>query len=207
MLRPTHQAISVTSSVGASIAMSVPLSGAVAIVVVARQAAMLPDKMEKIFGVKMTNHRTWTHWLLTCFLTGAVLGLMVYGLGYLVEYLMRERLTGSHAHEVLRTIHTASIGGGVIVWIGSTIGTVTHSLADACTLSGVPLFGPFTKKKFWLMPDGLRTRTGDLAKAMKGERMIMTAGEKRWFILAHFMTIFILFLHFAPYMHLDKIQS
>jgi hypothetical protein len=210
MFKPTHQALAVTAATSGAIAMNAPLTGALAIVLIARQCAMIPDKMEKLFRVKMANHRTWTHWLVTCVAAGIALGFIVYGLGYLVEYLMRPRLTGPHAHDLIRSVHVASIGAGVLVGVGATIGAVMHSLADACTIGGVPLLGPFYTKKIWLMPDGLRIGVGQKVQDQFGNTIKtreLTIGEKRWFLLAHATTMFILFLHFAPYMHLDKIQS
>lgn len=207
MFKPTHQAMTYPVSIGGSIALNATLSAAAVIVLTARAGAMIPDKMEKIFGVPQAKHRTWTHWLVTCILAGLSIGLLVYGIGYGTEMIARDRLTGPHAHEVIRVIHQSSIAFGYFIGMGAMIGAVMHSLADACTEGGVPLLGPFYNKKIYLMPAGFRCGVGKKVKDENGKMVKtfeLTAGEKRWFVFSYVMTALILFFHFAPVLHLQQ---
>jgi hypothetical protein len=188
--------------------MSLPIVAAVVVVGTARGCAMLPDKMEKYLFVK--EHRTWTHYLITCLISGVVLGLIVYGLGYGSSELLHSRMCthgahhacDRHARGVIKNVYELGTLGAYLVGMGAMIGAVVHTLADACTLSGTPLLGPFSKKDRHLMPEGMRTRTGEIKTTLlrgKPEPFQMTAGERRWLIMSYVTTAAILFLHFAPY--------
>lgn len=210
MFKPTHQAMAITTAVGGSLAMAAPLPAAIVIVVSARYTAMVPDKMEKLFMVKMSNHRTWTHWLLTCVAAGVAIGLIIYGLGYGSSELIRDRMHGHDGRHLAHIIYISGAGYGVLIGIGAVIGSVMHSLADACTIGGVPLLGPFYRKKIWLMPEGLRCGVGKKVEDEDGKMVrtfYMTPGEKRWYVLSYLTTAAILFLHFASSMHLHGIES
>jgi inner membrane protein len=45
-----------------------------------------------------------------------------------------------------------------------SIGYLSHLLADAMTMSGVPLWWPVGEKRVHVLPPGLRLRTGSLAE-------------------------------------------
>lgn len=208
MLKPTHRSLATTTAIGISLAVAPPIVASLSIVATARTCAMLPDKMEKWFFVGQDKHRTWTHWLITCIISGICLGLIVYGLGYGASEIAQSRMCHKghcdhNARGVVTNIYQFGIIGAYLVGVGAIIGAVIHSLADACTLSGVPLFGPFTKKKFWLMPEGMRTRTGETKTTLlrgKPKPFQMTAGERRWLIGSYLFMALLLFLHFAPYL-------
>lgn len=208
MLKPTHRALATTTAVGVAVVTTPPIIAAISFVAVARTCAMLPDKMEKWFFVGQDNHRTWTHWLITCIISGICLGLIVYGIGYGASEIAESRMClkgrcDSNARDVVTSIYQFGIIGAYLVGAGAIIGAVIHSLADACTLSGVPLFGPFTKRKFWLMPEGMRTRTGEIKTTLlrgKPKPFQMTAGERNWLLGSYIAMALLLFLHFAPYL-------
>lgn len=214
MFKPTHRAMAITAAVGGSLALSAQPMAAAVIIISARATAMVPDKMEKIFGVKMQNHRTWTHWLVTCVLAGIVIGLIVYGIGYGAAELVHSRMHGHDGRHLAHIMRISAYGYGILIGVGAVIGSVMHSLADACTIGGVPLFGPFYKKKVWLMPDGLRCGVGktqevkdEHGKIKKVKTFEMTAGEKRWYALSYLATAAILFLHFAPVLRLKGVPA
>lgn len=48
---------------------------------------------------------------------------------------------------------------GNYIAIGFAIGWFLHSIGDAHTKGGVPLFLPYSKKKFWVLPKILRFKT------------------------------------------------
>jgi membrane-bound metal-dependent hydrolase YbcI (DUF457 family) len=208
MLKPTHQALTMPVTIGVSLAAALPLTAAVPVIIIARSCAMLPDKMERALGVK--EHRTWTHWLLTNIIVGVLLGLVVYGIGFGLSELSHARmchhgkhnLCDKHAREFIKNVYQFGILSSFIVGTGITIACVMHSLADACTLSGAPLLGPFTKKDIHLMPEGMRTRTGEIKTTLlrgKPEPFQMTAGERRWLMSAYLITCSMIVFHFLPY--------
>ena len=58
------------------------------------------------------------------------------------------------------------IASPVVVFLGAPeggyflVGYLSHLMLDMMTKSGVPLLGPFTKKRFHLLPPFLRVKTG-----------------------------------------------
>jgi hypothetical protein len=92
---------------------------------------------------------------------------------------------------------------GILVTIGALCGTVTHTLADACTISGVPLAGPFDTRDRHLLPEPLRVRVnpakrdrhGNVKKDRKGNvKRAITAGERCWQLGAWCATALIVYL-------------
>ena len=45
---------------------------------------------------------------------------------------------------------------------GMAIGYATHIAGDACTPSGVAAWAPISRRRYWLLPPGLRIPTGSL---------------------------------------------
>lgn len=218
MFKPTHKAMATTVAVGTSIALSPTLLGAAVIVLSARGQCMMPDKMERWFGVKMDDHRTWTHWLLTAVVASIIIGALVYLAGYGVAELAKERMVNAHGtttkdgREFANAALQVGYSFGFLIGLGVLIGAVIHDLADACTVGGVPLLGPFTKKKYWIVPKGMRVYVGELAivtdpntgKPKKVRTRELTKGERVWLMGAHAMTLSILFFYMLPYMNMGS---
>jgi len=209
MHRRCHRTVGLAVGVGTSVALSAPLAGAAVIALTARGGSMIPDYMERWFGVEQRDHRTWTHWLATTILVGLALGAVVYGIGYGAETLVHNNMEGREARHLARVLHEASVGMGILVAIGVTVGAMSHSLIDACTVGGVPLCGPFTKRKMWVVPRGLRTEVGDKEAERAGRPFTPTVGEKRWTLLANLTTLGLIVLTFAPHVvdFLNKHQA
>ena len=51
-----------------------------------------------------------------------------------------------------------------VVWVAFGAGYLSHLLADACTVAGVPLLGPLTGRSVRFIPRPLALRTGGLAE-------------------------------------------
>lgn len=206
---PTHRIIAV--AVGTGVAVSIHsrtgLMGAGVVVWAAWATAMLPDPdaMEKWFRA---SHRGWTHWLLTTVLSALALGAIVYGIGYAAAAGVAE-LMGPKGRELVDVCLQAAVGMGVLIAIGALCGTVTHTLADACTETGVPLLGPFTRRRMFLMPDGWRCTVGEARLNSDGTKMrdkdnhiVYTGkrgkGEKRWARGALLVVIVLVGSQFLP---------
>lgn len=200
MLGPTHRALAVTAATGVSVACSAPMLGAAVIITTAWHTACLPDRLEKLGG----RHRTWTHWLLTTILTALLVSGVVFGALYGLSELARDRMPGEAGARFADTIYVNAVGWGVLIALGALCGTVMHTLADACTISGTPLLGPFTRRDLHLMPPGLRTCTGQTVTHPDGTKertWDMTGGERNWLLGAWATTVLLLALHWAPHLH------
>ncbi len=87
------------------------------------------------------EHRGPTHWLLTCLVVGASVAVIVY--------------------QLAPTYALAAGCGVALAW-------VVHAFADATTVGGVPLLGPFltdrrgNQRKVRLLPKMLRFRVGHM---------------------------------------------
>ena len=58
--------------------------------------------------------------------------------------------------------------------LGVGLGYVAHIAADACTPSGVPLFAPLSKRRWWLLPRRGRIPTGSLREL--GVAVVLVGG-------------------------------
>lgn len=131
MMGRTHVAIGTCVGMSAC-ALTMPAFEESAILIgTAIASSKLPDQLE-VFGL---SHRGPTHWLLTALILIAAVATSVGLQTELAPYL-------------------APIVGGF------TIGYVMHILADCCTISGVRLLGPFSRRACWLVPRRLRAVTG-----------------------------------------------
>ena len=81
----------------------------------------------------VVRHRGATHWLVT----GAAVTVI-----------------GAVAASVVYAALVLPVAAGL------GVGYTLHLLADACTPHGVPLLGPFSRRKRHLLPNGRRIRTG-----------------------------------------------
>lgn len=93
----------------------------------------LPDQLE--FGV--LPHRGPTHWLLAWLFVTA-------GIGILASMVVQTQP------------YAGSLYAGALLGYG-----VAHIAADCCTVSGVPLWGPFSDRDVHLLPRPLRVVTGE----------------------------------------------
>lgn len=89
----------------------------------------------------LASHRGATHWLTTAVLVAVAFGVLAAPLG-------------------APAVFVAAVGVGC--------GYVTHVLADACTRSGAPLLGPFSRRRVHLLGSGRTLRTGSPADVMVG---------------------------------------
>lgn len=127
----THEAIGVATALGVcALTGPTPMQGAV-LVGCSFATSRLPDRLE--FGV--LPHRGPTHWLLTAGLVIVVLTLAAS-----------------------LTVDTRPFAGTVMA--GVACGYLMHLAADCCTVSGVPLYGPFSGRDRHLLPRGHRFVTG-----------------------------------------------
>lgn len=134
----THEAIGVATALGVCATIAPTATQGAVLVGCSFATSRLPDRLE--LGV--LPHRGPTHWLLTSALVIALLTLAA-----------------------TTTVQTRPYTG--IVTAGVAIGYLTHLVADACTVSGVPLYGPFSSRDRHLLPRGHRFVTGQL-----GDRFI-----------------------------------
>lgn len=125
----SHQLIAANAAYFGMLPMQAGVATTASVVLVAVATSRLPD-IDFRLGIK---HRTVTHYALTAVLVTAVLGLAV--------------------------AMTVGMGAGMIVTLGLIFGYGSHLVSDACTLSGVPLFGPFNRTDVHLLPRGFRLRT------------------------------------------------
>lgn len=133
MMGPTHCAIGAATALGVCALVTPQATDGAIMVGVALGSSKLPDQLE-IFGLR---HRGPTHWLLTA---AMFCGLVALAAAMIVD-----------THE-----YAGAIAAGV------TIGYFMHIAADCCTISGVPVLGPFNRADHWLLPRCLRVRTGKL---------------------------------------------
>lgn len=131
MMGPTHVAIGTTTALGVVAVASPELMHGVILVAAAVGSSKMPDQLE-VFGLR---HRGPTHWLLTATLVCLVVGVVA---GMVVQ-------TEPYAWWILA---------------GVAVGYGMHIAADCCTVSGVPVLGPFRKRPVWLLPRGWRFVTG-----------------------------------------------
>lgn len=205
MFNETHRQVGRTMGIGVAIALSPPLYGAAVIALTAQATAMVPDNMEKWFFVRRRNHREWTHWLVVTILFGVILGALIYGIGYGASTWVMDHMHAHTAREYAsrRALSNALYQGGyvmgILIGIGAVCGAMSHSLIDACTHGGVPLLGPFSKEKKWLVPLKYRTEVGDKKKEAKGKPFQPTKIEKRWRLLMNMLTFIMIFIIVYPY--------
>jgi len=87
-------------------------------------------------GVKtLVGHRGATHWVFSSVMVGILFAVAGFFFGY---------------PEL-----------GLWIWLGY----ISHILLDAMTLSGVEMWQPFIDKKYHLLPQGFRVRTGNFVDA------------------------------------------
>jgi hypothetical protein len=197
MMGPTHRALAVTTATGLSVACNASWDTTAVIVGTAYATAKLPDiDCRSWFPA---DHRTWTHWLLVTIAMALGLGLIVYGIGQGVAHLAQ----GPNGAELRHVGREGGLAFGILVGIGALCGTVTHTLADACTISGVPLAGPFNTKDRHLLPAPLRVRVNPAQRNRKGEikrtrggseKRAMSLGEWCWLVGAWSVTGLIVYL-------------
>ena len=89
----------------------------------------------------LASHRGATHWLTTAVLVTVAFGMLAAPLG-------------------ATAVFVAAVGVGC--------GYVTHVLADACTRSGAPLLGPFSRRPVHLLGSRRTLRTGSPADVLVG---------------------------------------
>lgn len=197
MMGPTHRALAVPVALGAGAALHATMDATAVIALAAWATAKLPDiDCRSWFPA---DHRTWTHWLLTAILASLGLGLIVYGIGQGVAQLAQ----GPNGADLRHVSREGGLAFGILVGIGALCGTVTHALADACTISGVPLAGPFDTKDRHLLPEPLRVRVNPAKRNRKGEikrtrggseKRAMSLGEWCWLVGAWSTTGLIVYL-------------
>lgn len=180
MMGTTHQQVGVAAAVGLSAAASLPLSAAAVVVVSAARWSSTPDRMEKRFRAE---HRTWTHWLVSCLATAVLpvvfLVLVAVVVGGLLQYGWQpasfndwvgrvpavweqvDRVARGHRWHGSLAEFVAGLAliVGLLVAIGRVAGMCMHTLADGCTPHGSPILGPFCKRPLHLLPHWLRIKT------------------------------------------------
>lgn len=218
MMGPTHRALAVTTATGLSVGTNAIWKGSVSpdaagvIIGSAWIWGCLPDQLERWlrkWPLRLlripTDHRTWTHWLLTTVLMGVTVGAIVYGIGQGVAALA----AGPNEADLRDVAKGGGYVFGVLIGLGALCGTVSHALADACTdggSTGVPLLGPWKRDGVWLMPKGMRCkvnpakrdRHGNVKKDRKGnEKRAMSLGEHCWHLGAWAATGLMIYLGVA----------
>jgi hypothetical protein len=184
MMGTTHQHVGLSAAVAVSAVAHLPLTAAAIVCVSSLRWSRTPDSSEKRFRVA---HRTVTHWLSTCLvmavlpvavvvLTAAIVGTVVqYGWAPAlfddavarIPEVMRQVSATSHGHEWHGTLSEFVTGAALIVGffvaMGRVCAMVAHTLADACTPCGSPLWGlpglPRTQRPVHLLPHWLRVKT------------------------------------------------
>lgn len=144
MTGKTHQVIAVTTGLAVGVAVDATLVEHAALVGLAFLTARLPDIDQKLKwrGKRMFKHRTVTHYLFTVLAVSVLLATLASYLVSLFGPEMMAYVTGDQA--------------AMVVFLGFMSGCGSHSLADACTHSGVPLLGPFIRRDFWILPRPFR---------------------------------------------------
>lgn len=168
MMGTTHQHVGMAAAVGVSAVAHLPLSAAMVVCATAARGARTPDSSERRFRVE---HRTVTHWLLTCAAMAVipviVLVALVILVGAVIQYGWEPaRFDDVIAHvpvvidqvdatarghawhgDVSEFVTGAAVIVGTLAAIGRLCGMLMHTLADACTPHGSPLFGPFDRPR------------------------------------------------------------
>lgn len=144
MMGPTHVAIGSATALGICAIDPPTFWHGFAFVASSTFASKLPDQLE----FKVLPHRGPTHWLIMTPVVAFAIGLAAY------------MVTWTQA---------------ISPWImaGVFVGYLMHLAADSCTVSGVPLFGPFSRRDRWLVP--LRFRTVTASPRRAPERLISAA--------------------------------
>jgi hypothetical protein len=135
------------------------LGVAVPVVFVALFTSTFPDRIERWVRA---DHRGYTHWPLLMGLTALLIALLVPLAAVEVAQAV------SHDPAAAGRVGAASGPLAVLVAIGFAIGTICHILGDAATLGGAPLFGPVSRRDFWILPKRLRFRVYKVGLTMTG---------------------------------------
>lgn len=187
MMGTTHQQVGVAAAVASSAALHLPLSAAVVVVAGAARWGSTPDSMEHRFRAP---HREWTHWLSTIVLTAVapvavlvVVAVLVGGLlqdgwqparfdDYLAGVPVAWRAVQASARGqawhggVAEYVAGAAVLAGMLVAWARVIAMTMHTLADACTPYGSPLWGlpgiERSQRPVHITPYWLRIKTGSV---------------------------------------------
>lgn len=141
MMGPTHVAIGTATALSICAIDPPTFWHGFTFVAATTFASKLPDQLE--MGV--LPHRGPTHWLIVSPLVAFAVGLSAYMISW-----------------------TQALSPWIMA--GVFVGYLMHLAADSCTVSGVPLFGPFSQRDRFLVPKGLRTVTESPRRAP--ERLI-----------------------------------
>jgi inner membrane protein len=95
-------------------------------------------------------------------------------LGTMAAFWMKHRGITHTLLAVLLMLLISSLLVSPFVALVMTAAYASHLFLDACTPSGVPLFGPLSWRRVHLLPRGLRVRTGGFAE--KGFLLLMLSG-------------------------------
>lgn len=154
MMGKTHRLVSAGTASVLAAGVGMPAADCAVFVGASWCAAKLPDKLERgvawlmpwrwrirswRFTVKAIEHREMTHWIVTAFAFALVAGADV---------------------AILLDVRSVAL----LVAAGAVIGWLMHEVADAMTLDGDPLLGPWSERHFHLLPDGYQFRTGSKAE-------------------------------------------
>jgi inner membrane protein len=85
-------------------------------------------------------------------------------LGHLAAFWMNHRGITHTLLAVLLMLLISSLLVSPLVALVMTAAYASHLLLDACTPSGVPVFGPVSWRRVHALPRGLRVRTGSFAE-------------------------------------------
>lgn len=153
MTARTHRWLSAAGAAAPCAALNASGASTAVIVGTAYLTASAPDRIEKPLRV---DHRTVTHWPLLGVLLAVLVGLGLSSLPDLIE--------------------ASTEAEGRFLWLvgpitlGFLVSYLTHIAADACTIAGVPLMGPFSRRDRWLLPEPLRIRVHETYLDRYGEK-------------------------------------
>lgn len=169
-----HRMIGAATAVGVSALVGLPLSSLMITVPSAVSSAVLPDRAERgPLGLWEIKHRTKTHWISSCILMALVPAIIFAISLHELTPLAREHLP----HGVVSYLSQGVVMFLILFAIGRLCGCISHTLADATTISGSPLWGPWSKRDIHLFPKWVHMRYDSaLAKFISLLSLIVAGG-------------------------------
>jgi hypothetical protein len=167
----THRCIGAAAGVEASVLLNdalpalglqdgLPLEGAVVLTAVAILTSSQPDRVEKRLG---WDHRTKGHYLSTTFAM-ALVPAAVFAVASLLGAMFVVDRLGPDSQDLGRSLVGLGFVLAILIGCGRLVGISMHTVADAFTLDGSPLGGPWDRtaggevRKRHLSPRFMRVR-------------------------------------------------